>query len=104
VTKLFTEVKSINIEEMGVEEWKVDLTFLVFVTRHLNSLNKELHGKHKLTTEMYYSTKAFTDKIPLWKNERKLHKLFHFPHLKPLDAIYPQPIHSKPILLLQEEN
>jgi hypothetical protein len=40
------EVKSINIEEMDVKEWKADLAFLVFVTCRLNSLNKEQHGKH----------------------------------------------------------
>ena len=44
VTKLFMKVKSTNIEEMDVEERKADLAFLVFVTRHLNSHNKELHG------------------------------------------------------------
>jgi hypothetical protein len=69
----------------------------------LNSLNKELHGKYKPNTEMYYNIKAFRDKLPLWKNERKLHNLVPFPHLKPLDAVYPQPIHSQSILLLQEE-
>jgi hypothetical protein len=40
------EVKSINIEVMDVEELKADLAFLVFVACRLNSLNKELHGKH----------------------------------------------------------
>lgn len=53
---------------------------------------------------MYYNTKAFKDKFLLWKNEWKLHNLVPFPHLKPLDSIYPQPIHSPSILLLQEEN
>lgn len=104
VTKLFTEVKSTNIAEANVEEWKTDLVFLVFVTRHLNSLNKELHGKYKLTTEMHYNIKAFKNKFSLWKNERKLHNLLPFPHLKPLDPVYHQPIRSQSILLLQEEN
>jgi hypothetical protein len=90
---------------MNVEEWKTDLAFLVFVTRHLNSLNKELHGKYKLITEMYDNIKAFKDTLPLWENKRKVHNLVHSPHLKPLDAIYPQRIqqHSQTILLLQEE-
>ena len=103
MTKLFTEVKSTNIEETDVEEWKTDLAFIVFVTRHLNSLNKELHGKYKLTTEMHYNIKAFKDKFPLWKNKRKLHNLVPFPHLKPLDPVYPQPMRSQSVLLFQEE-
>jgi hypothetical protein len=97
-------VKSINIEETDVEEWKTDLAFLVFVSRHLNSLNKELLGKYKLTTEMHYNIKAFKDTFPLWENERKLHNLVPFPHLKHLYPVYPQPTRSQSILLLQEEN
>jgi hypothetical protein len=105
VTKFFTEENSIVIEEINVEECKTDLAFLVFVTRHLNSLNKEPHGKYKHITEMYYNIKALKDKLPLWGNERKLHNLVHFPHLKPFDAIYPQRIqqYSQSILLLREE-
>ena len=47
-----------NIEEIDVEARKTDLAFLVFETCHLNSFNKELHGKYKLITEMYYNIKT----------------------------------------------
>jgi hypothetical protein len=70
-TKLFAEEKSINIEGIDVEDWKTDLAFLVFVTCHLNSLNKQLHGKYKLITEMYYNKKASKNKPPLWKKRRE---------------------------------
>jgi hypothetical protein len=93
-----------NIEEIDVEDWKTDLAFLVLVTYHLNSFNKEPHGKYKLITEMYCNIKTSKDKPPLWKNEGKLHNLVHLPHLKTLDASYPHPTHSQSILLLQEEN
>jgi hypothetical protein len=103
--EIFHGGKQQDIEEINVVECKTDLAFIVFVTRHLNRLNKEPHSKYKHITEMYHNTKAFKDKLPLWENERKLHNLVHFPSLKPLDAIYPQRIqqYSQSILLLREE-
>jgi hypothetical protein len=64
----------------------------VDVTRHLNNLNKELRGKHKLITDVCNNIKAFRVKLRLWENQLKLHNLVHFPHLKSLDTIFPERI------------
>jgi hypothetical protein len=75
------------------------------VTGHLNTLNKELQGKDKLTTEMSDSIKAFNAKLRLWENQLKVPNLVHFPHLKSLETIFPECIkeYSRSIFLLQEE-
>jgi hypothetical protein len=74
------------------EGWITDIAFLVDVTGHLNNLNKELHGKDKLITDMYNNIKAFRVKLRLWENHLKLRNLVHFPHLKTLDTIFPERI------------
>jgi hypothetical protein len=72
------------------EGWITDTAFLVDVTRHLNNLNKELRGKHKLITDVCNNIKAFRVKLRLWETQLKLHNLVHFPHLKSLDTIFPE--------------
>jgi len=42
-----------------------DLAFLVDMTDHFNKLNKELHGKDKLSAYMYDNMKVFKIKLRL---------------------------------------
>jgi hypothetical protein len=51
--KLLTEKKGRNIPELNDEECITNMAFLVYVTGHLNNLNKELQDKDKLITDMY---------------------------------------------------
>jgi hypothetical protein len=89
--KLFMEKEGRNIEELN-DGWITDLAFLVDVTGQLNNHNKALHSKDKLITDMYNNIKAFRVKLRLWENQLKLHNLFHFPHLKSLDTVFPEHI------------
>jgi hypothetical protein len=77
----------------------------VDVTSHLNTLNKELQGKDKLITEMFYCIKAFKVKLRLWENQLQVHNLVHFPRPKSLETIFPERIqeYSRSIFLLREE-
>jgi hypothetical protein len=90
--KLFMEKKGRNIEELNDEGWITDLAFLVDVTGHLNNLNKELHGKDKLITDMYNNIMVFKSSFDSGKNQLKQHNFVHFPHLKSLDTIFPERI------------
>jgi hypothetical protein len=93
-----------RIEELDDEGWISDLASFVDVTGQLNTLNKELQGKHKLITEMFDSIKAFKVKLLLWKNQLQVHILVHFPHLKSLKTIFSERIqeYSRSIFLLRK--
>ena len=40
------------------KEWKFELAFLVDVAGHLNFLNLQLQGRHRMTTDMYDAVKV----------------------------------------------
>jgi hypothetical protein len=50
---------------MNDEGCTTDLAFLVDMTDHFNKLNKELHGKVKLSAYMYDNIKDFKIKLRL---------------------------------------
>ena len=51
------------------EEWKCKLAFLTDVAAHLNFINLQLHGRHRMITDMCDAVKAFLSEAALMGDE-----------------------------------
>ena len=62
----FMEAKGKPVLKFHSREWLQDLAFMVDVTEHLTTLNKQLKESNKIVTQFYDSTIAFNLKFSLW--------------------------------------
>ena len=63
-------------------EWMQDLAFMVDVTEHLNTLNKQIQECNKIATQFYDSILAFKLKLSLWETQLAKSDADLFPCLK----------------------
>ena len=78
----FLEQKNIHAAEFRDQKWVFSLSFLVYVTSHLNKLNLQLQGKQQLIHKMWSYIRAFTTKLRLWEGQLKSGNYAHFPKLQ----------------------
>ena len=80
----FMEAKGKPVLKLHSREWMQNLAFMVDVTKHLNTLNKQLQGRNKIVTQFYDSIFAFKLKLPLWETQLANGDAAHFLYLKHL--------------------
>ncbi|XP_029654579.1 general transcription factor II-I repeat domain-containing protein 2-like [Octopus sinensis] len=79
--------KNKPLPELESLNWLIDLTFLVDITEHLNTLNKNLQGRNKVVTQYFECTQAFTMKLMLWETQLTVGNTEHFSCLKSVISI-----------------
>ena len=73
------EVKGKLVLKFHFREWMQDLAFMVDVTEHLNTLNKQLQGRNKIVTQFYDSIFAFKLKLSMLETQLANGDAAHFP-------------------------
>lgn len=75
--KIFVEGKK-DIPQLGNEHWVADLAFMVDITSHLSSLNRNLQGNNKLCHAWYGTVSGFIGKLCLWRKHLEEGVTTHF--------------------------
>ena len=78
--KEFMQSKDVSLLEDT--EWTLDLAFLTDITRKLNRLNCELHGKGKPVADMISALNAFKAKMNIFSVHLQRRKMLHFPSVQ----------------------
>lgn len=78
------------LHELSDPLWLVDLAFLVDLTHHLNTLNKNLQGKEQLVSHLYAHMKAFCVKLRLFETQLRSFNAAHFPALPEIKSAFPK--------------
>ena len=82
----FMEKKGSPVKELKCPQWVQDLAFIVYITQHLNYLNKMLQGRKKNVTQYHDSIRAFKLKLSLWEKRLSIGDTAHFPCLTAVRA------------------
>ncbi|MEE6463219.1 hypothetical protein FKM82_005821 [Ascaphus truei] len=75
----FLEQEPRKFPELEDESWNRDLFFFCDITTHLNNLNIQLQGKHKLIFQLYAAVKDFKMKLELFRSQLLKGEMCHFP-------------------------
>ena len=81
------EAKDKPVLKFHSREWMENLAFMVDVTEHLNTLNKQLQGCNEIVTQFYDNIVAFKLKLSILKTKLPNDDAAHFPCLKYLCLI-----------------
>lgn len=79
--KLFFESKLKNLPEFEDQHWLCGFKFLVYVTGHLNEVNKRLELDDQFRNNVYEHVSAFQMKLGLLEQQLSSNELIHFPTL-----------------------
>ncbi|XP_051999459.1 general transcription factor II-I repeat domain-containing protein 2 [Xyrauchen texanus] len=85
----FMKEKGRPLHELSDPLWLADLAFLVDLTHHLNTLNKNLQGKEQLVPHLYAHMKAFREKLRLFETQLRSFNVAHFPALSEIKSAFP---------------
>lgn len=85
----FLKEKGKPLHELNDPLWLADLAFLVDLTSHLNTLNKNLQGKDQLVSQLYAHLKAFCVKLKLLETQLRNFNVVHFATLSELKTAFP---------------
>ncbi|XP_042272649.1 general transcription factor II-I repeat domain-containing protein 2-like [Thunnus maccoyii] len=85
----FLKEKGRPLHELSDPLWLADLAFLVYLTGHLNTLNKRLQGKEQLVPQLYAHMKAFRAKLRLSESQLRNFNVAHFPTLTEIKSAFP---------------
>nr|XP_020481138.1 general transcription factor II-I repeat domain-containing protein 2-like [Monopterus albus] len=86
----FLKEKGRPLHELSDPLWLADLAFLVDLTHHLNTLNKNLQGKEQLVSHLYAHMKAFCVKLRLFETQLRSFNAAHFPALSEIKSAFPK--------------
>ncbi|CAM4695462.1 unnamed protein product [Leuciscus chuanchicus] len=86
----FMKEKGRPLHELSDPLWLADLAFLVDLTHHLNTLNKNLQGKEQLVPHLYAHMKAFCVKLPLFETQLRSFNAAHFPAPSEIKSAFPK--------------
>lgn len=86
----FLKEKGRPLHELSDPLWLADLAFLVDLTHHLNTLNKNLQGKEQLVPHLYAHMKAFCVKLRLFETQLRSFNAAHFPALSEIKSAFPK--------------
>uniref|UniRef100_A0A3Q2Y307 HAT C-terminal dimerisation domain-containing protein n=1 Tax=Hippocampus comes TaxID=109280 RepID=A0A3Q2Y307_HIPCM len=86
----FLKEKGQPLHELSDPLWLADLAFLVDLTHHLNTLNKNLKGKEQLVSHLYAHMKAFCVKLRLFETQLRSYNAAHFPALSEIKSAFPK--------------
>uniref|UniRef100_A0A3B3XNZ9 DUF4371 domain-containing protein n=1 Tax=Poecilia mexicana TaxID=48701 RepID=A0A3B3XNZ9_9TELE len=86
----FLKEKDRALHELSDPLWLADLAFLVDLTHHLNTLNKNLQGKEQLMPQLYAHMKAFCVKLRLFETQLRSFNPAHFPALSEIKSAFPK--------------
>ncbi|KAK2811156.1 hypothetical protein Q5P01_000277 [Channa striata] len=86
----FLKEKGRPLHELSDPLWLADLAFLVDLTHHLNTLNKNLQGKEQLVSHLYAHMKAFCVKLHLFETQLRSFNAAHFPALSEIKSAFPK--------------
>ncbi|XP_065811264.1 general transcription factor II-I repeat domain-containing protein 2-like [Labrus bergylta] len=86
----FLKEKGRPLHELSDPLWLSDLAFLVDLTHHLNTLNKNLQGKEQLVPHLYAHMKAFCVKLRLFETQLRSFNAAHFPALSEIKSAIPK--------------
>ncbi|MCJ8731192.1 hypothetical protein PDJAM_G00196560 [Pangasius djambal] len=86
----FLKEKDRPLHELSDPLWLADLAFLVDLTEHLNTLNKNLQGKDQLVPQLHAHMKAFCVKLRLFEAQLRTFNVAHFPTLSELRSAFPK--------------
>uniref|UniRef100_A0A3B3TV26 SPIN-DOC-like zinc-finger domain-containing protein n=1 Tax=Poecilia latipinna TaxID=48699 RepID=A0A3B3TV26_9TELE len=86
----FLKEKDRALHELSDPLWLADLAFLVDLTHHLNTLNKNLQGKEQLVPQLYAHMKAFCVKLRLFETQLRSFNPAHFPALSEIKSAFPK--------------
>ncbi|GAA6073181.1 general transcription factor II-I repeat domain-containing protein 2-like [Tachysurus ichikawai] len=82
----FLKEKGRPLHKLSDPLWLADLAFLVDLTHHLNTLNKNLQGKEQLVSHLYAHMKAFCVKLHLFETQLRSFNAAHFPALSEINV------------------
>ncbi|KAK7891861.1 hypothetical protein WMY93_023824 [Mugilogobius chulae] len=85
----FLKEKGRPLPELSDPLWLANLAFLVDLTHHLNTLNKNLQGKEQLVSHLYAHMKAFCVKLRLFETQLRSLNAAHFPALSEIRSDFP---------------
>ncbi|KAK3522322.1 hypothetical protein QTP86_003004, partial [Hemibagrus guttatus] len=86
----FLKEKGRPLHKLSDPLWLADLAFLVDLTHHLNTLNKNLQGKEQLVSHLYAHMKAFCVKLRLFETQLRSFNAAHFPALSEIKSAFPK--------------
>ncbi|XP_067391997.1 general transcription factor II-I repeat domain-containing protein 2-like [Emydura macquarii macquarii] len=86
----FLKEKDRPLHELSDPLWLADLAFLVDLTEHLNTLNKNLQGKDQLVPQLHAHMKAFCVKLRLFEAQLRTFNVAHFPTLSEIRSAFPK--------------
>lgn len=86
----FLSEKGQPLHELSDPLGLADLAFLVDLTQHLNTLNKNLQGKDQLVSHLYAHVKAFRVKLRLFEAQLRSFNVAHFPALLEIRTAFPK--------------
>lgn len=86
----FLKEKDRPLHELSDPLWLADLAFLVDLTEHLNTLNKNLQGKDHLAPQLHAHMKAFCVKLRLFEPQLCTFNVAHFPTLSEIRSVFPK--------------
>ncbi|XP_028299320.1 general transcription factor II-I repeat domain-containing protein 2A [Gouania willdenowi] len=78
----FLESKGLSYPELEDLDWLSKLYFMVDMTSHLNTLNKNLQGKGSTALQMLEDVLAFERKMTVFAKDAQKGTLSHFPSLR----------------------
>ncbi|XP_072251163.1 general transcription factor II-I repeat domain-containing protein 2A-like [Leuresthes tenuis] len=80
--KTFLESKGLSYPELEDLDWLSKFYFMVDMTSHLNTLNKNLQGKGSTALQMLEDVLAFERKMTVFARDAQKGTLSHFPSLR----------------------
>lgn len=86
----FLKEKGRPLHELTDPLWLADLAFLVDLTHHLYTLNKNLQGKEQRVPHLYAHMKAFCVKLRLFETQLRSFNAAHFPALSEIKSAFPK--------------
>uniref|UniRef100_A0A3B3UV06 DUF4371 domain-containing protein n=1 Tax=Poecilia latipinna TaxID=48699 RepID=A0A3B3UV06_9TELE len=86
----FLKEKDRALHELSDPLWLADLAFLVDLTHHVNTLNKNLQGKEQLLPQLYAHMKASCVKLRLFETQLRGFNPAHFPALSEIKSAFPK--------------